>query len=405
MYISRDIEQRIQEMAGHFPVILLCGARQVGKTTVLQKVCKTSEGNMNYVTLDYPQMRDLARRDPELLLQQYGEPLVIDEIQYAPELLPYIKIRVDRGQKNGQYFLTGSQMFPMMQKASESLAGRVGILSLYSLSCAEIEGRKNQPFRPDQIKEAKAESNISELFERILKGSMPKMIADKELRIEDFYGSYTQTYLERDIRDLTAIKDESKFLKFLSCTAARTGQELVISDLAKDVDTDPKTIESWMSILVSSGIVFLLQPYFNNQIKRIIKRPKLYFMDTGLACYLSYWNNARALEVSAMSGAFFETYVVSEIVKSYSNGGKDPRTRLCYYRDSNNKEIDLIILEDGKVFPVEIKKSADPGRRALKNFTVLEKMGLNVGEGAVICMSPMILPLDGKNRLVPVGCI
>lgn len=231
------------------------------------------------------------------------------------------------------------------------------------------------------------------------------MITEKELLPEDYFGAYMQTYLERDIRDLITVKDENKFLKFISCTAARTSQEVNLTDMGRDVEIDRKTADGWLSILVTSGLVYLLYPYSGNTIKRIVKRPKLYFMDTGLACYLSLWNNPRALELSAMAGAFFENYVISEIIKGYANQGLNVRNRLCYYRDNNGKEIDLMILENGKLYPVEMKKSADPGKSALKNFSVLDRFSEETGEGAVICMTPMVIPLDEKNRLVPVGCI
>lgn len=249
------------------------------------------------------------------------------------------------------------------------------------------------------------DDTVTGIFEKIYHGSMPKAIADTELQPEDFYGSYMQTYMERDIRNLVDIKDEMQFLRFLACVAARTSQEVNLSDIGRDVGIDNKTAERWLSILVSSGIAYLLQPYSRNTIKRIVKRPKLYFMDTGLACYLSLWNNPRTLELSAMSGAMFECYTVSEIVKSYANHGIDPRSRLCYYRDNNGKEIDLLILDNGKIYPIEIKKSADPGKEALKNFSVLQSLGEETGEGAVICMSPIVMPLDEKNHLIPISCI
>lgn len=405
MYIERAMEKRIEELANFFPILMICGPRQVGKTTMLKELAKTWTRQINYVTLDYPQIRVLAKEDPELFLQQYAPPVIIDEIQYAPELLPYIKIRVDENPEKGQYFLTGSQMFHMMKNVSESLAGRVGIMTLYSLSQSELEGRENRAFLPSGIKALERQYTVSEIFDRIYQGSMPAVKANHGMPLEDYYGSYMQTYIERDIWDLVKIKDESRFLKFVSCAAARTGQEVVLADIARDTEIDGKTAENWLSILQSSGLVYLLPPYFNNTIKRIVKRPKLYFMDTGLACYLSLWNNPRALELSAMAGAMFETYIISEIIKSYANAGKDTRNRLCYYRDNNNKEIDLIILENGMAYPIEIKKSANPGKSAVKHFGVLENMGLNVGEGAVICMSPMILPIDGKNKYIPIGCI
>lgn len=409
MYINRIMESKLNNLSEHFPVVIVCGARQVGKTTLLNRLKELSANEKNkqiqYVTLDYPRIRNLAREDPELFLQQYRAPLIIDEIQYAPELLSYIKIYVDRSGQNGMYYLTSSQMFHMMHNVSESLAGRVGILSMYSLSRAEIEQRPSTSFRPDRVPMTESDDTITDLFEKIYRGGMPRMITDKDLLAEDYFGAYMQTYLERDIRDLVHIKEEGRFLKFLSCTAARTSQEVNLADLAKDVEIDRKTADSWLSILVSSGLVYLLPPYSGNTIKRIVKRPKLYFMDTGLACYLSMWNNPRALELSAMAGAMFENYVISEIIKGYANQGINARSRLCYYRDNNGMEIDLIILENGRLYPVEIKKSADPGKGALKNFSVLANLPETIGEGAVICMTPLVIPLDEKNKLVPVKCI
>ncbi len=404
MYIPRVMESKLKYLAEHFPVVMVCGARQVGKTTLLNQIRKEN-GQIQYVTLDYPRIRALAKEDPELFLQQYQSPIVIDEIQYAPELLSYIKIRTDQVQQNGMYYLTGSQMFHMMRNIGESLAGRVGILSMYSLSRAEIEGRESEPFRPDRIKAAKSSDEITGIFEKIYRGGMPRMVTDQELLPEDYFGAYMQTYLERDIRDLLTVKDENKFIKFISCAAARTSQEVNLADLAKDIEIDRKTADGWLSILESSGLVYLLHPYSGNTIKRIIKRPKLYFMDTGLACYLALWNNPRALELSAMAGAMFENYVISEIIKGYVNHGIDVRSRLCYYRDNNGKEIDLMILENNKVYPIEIKKSADPGKDALRNFSVLDSLSEETGEGAVVCMTPMVIPLDEKNKMVPISCI
>lgn len=404
MYIKRAIEPKLNYLAEHFPVVIVCGARQVGKTTLLNQIRKEKE-NIQFVTLDYPKIRSLAKEDPELFLQQYPTPLIIDEIQYAPELLSYIKIRVDNKKEKGMYYLTGSQMFYMMKNVSESLAGRAGILSMYSLSRAEIEGRSSMPFLPDRINIADSDDTVTDIFENIYRGGMPQMITDKELLPEDYFGSYMQTYLERDIRDMISIKAENKFLKFISCLAARTSGEVNLADIGKDVEIDRKTANGWLSLLVSSGLVYLLPPYSGNTIKRIIKRPKLYFMDTGLACYLSMWNNPKALELSAMAGAMFENYVVSEIIKGYANHGIDVRSRLCYYRDNNGREIDLIILDNGRLYPVEIKKSANPGCDALKNFSVLNMLTENVGDGAVVCMSPHVIPLDQKNKLIPVKCI
>lgn len=404
MYIKRALESKIKYLSGHFPVVMVCGARQVGKTTLLKKFAE-SNPDIKYVTLDYPRIRQLAREDPELFLQQYSTPVIIDEIQYAPELLPYIKIKADETKEKGLYFLTGSQMFHMTDKVSESLAGRVGILSMYSMSRAEIEVRESRAFLPSEIRDVTSQDNITDIFSKILKGGMPGVVSDPDMNTEDFYGSYLQTYIERDIRNLVNIQNEGKFLRFISCLAARTSQEVNLDDISKDVEIDRKTADGWLSVLVSSGLVFLLNPYSGNTIKRIVKRPKMYFMDTGLACYLSMWNNSRALEISAMAGAMFETYVISEIIKGYVNNGIDVRSRLFYYRDNNGKEIDLLILDNGKLYPVEIKKSADPGKTALKNFSVLSSLPEETGEGAVLCMSSMVIPLDSMNRIVPIGCI
>lgn len=404
MYISRKIESQLSYLSEHFPAVVVSGARQTGKTTLIKHLTAGND-TVTYVTLDHPRLRELARTDPELFLQQYQSPIVIDEIQYAPELLPYIKIKIDEERKPGQFFLTGSQMFRLMKDVSESLAGRAGILSLYGLSRSEILQTPEVPFLPGNKLFVKSEESLGSLFDKIIRGSMPQMIVDPELTPEAFYGEYLQTYLERDIRDLLEIRNETRFLQFLSCAAARTGQELNLTDIGKDVGIDRKTAESWLSLLVTSGLVYLLHPYSGNTIKRIVKRPKLYFMDTGLACYLSMWNNARALENSAMAGSMFETYVITEILKQYANKGLDLRSRFTYYRDNNGKEIDLLILENNKVYPVEIKKNADPGKGALRNFSVLDSLSEEKGAGSVICLASLAYPLDKMNTVVPIGML
>ena len=403
-YIERTIKEYLLYLAEHFPVVVVTGARQVGKSTLMKNTFGDAD-KVKYVTLDHPILRNLAKTDPELFLQQYAAPVIIDEIQYAPELLPYIKMQIDSDRKNGQYFLTGSQMFHLMKNVSESLAGRVGIASLYGMSQSEIDGRNERLFLPSNKFDGQNTATITSVFDRIYRGSMPQMIVDETLSPEDYYGAYVQTYIERDIRDLVEIKKESAFLKFISCVAARTGQELNLSNIAADASIDVKTAERWLSLLVTSGLVFLLQPYSGNTIKRIIKRPKLYFMETGLACHLCLWNNPRSLEISAMAGAMFETYVVAELVKQYSNKGLDVRSRFSYYRDNNGCEIDLLITDNGITYPVEIKKSAAPGNSALKNFKVLSALNIKAGEGAVVCLSALSYPLDDRNKIVPVGLI
>jgi len=414
-YISRLLESSIEKNSKSFPVLLICGPRQVGKTTVLDKFKEKNKKNISYVTLDNPIERKLAKTDPAMFLEKYGTPLIIDEIQYATELLPYIKIKVDTQimkkdeNSSGMYFLTGSQMFVMMKNVSESLAGRVCIIDMYGLSTAELFQNKQDYFLPTfkkcKLTEKNPRLDINQLFERILKGSFPKLYQDSNISLEKFYNSYVGTYLERDIRDMVTIKDETKFLTFMSSIAARTGQELVFDDISKEVEIDIKTAQSWLSILKTSGLVFLLQPYHNNLIKKIVKRPKLYFTDTGLACYLAGYSDSIALEKSAYNGAIFETYVVTEIMKSYVNANKDPRLYLNYYRDTRGKEIDLLINMNNTIYPLEIKKSANPSKDVVNNFNALSKTSFEQGEGGIICMIDKVIPITEKYHYIPVQCI
>ena len=296
-----------------------------------------------------------------------------------------------------------------MKDVSESLAGRVGILDLYGFSTREINNEKDITFIPDieLLRERKKLPILTmpKLFERIINGSYPEVVnATEEIR-EKFYESYIRTYIERDVRKLINIKDETKFIKFISSAAARTSQEYNASDIAKDVEIDSKTAEEWLSILKNTNLVYMLKSYSNNNIKKIVKRPKLYFMDTGLACYLTGYLNVTTLERSAYSGAIFETYVITEIIKSYANNGKSPKQRLYYYRDHLGKEIDLLIIYDNKIYPVEIKKSSNPGINAIKNFDVVTNFGYEVGTGLVLCMMENIISINENNYYVPIEYI
>ncbi|MDD3270190.1 MAG: ATP-binding protein, partial [Syntrophomonadaceae bacterium] len=403
MYINRTAEKTVMNISNTFPVLLLTGPRQVGKTTMLKKL---AGDDRNYVSLDDPMVRELATTDPALFLQRYTPPLLIDEIQYAPQLLSYIKIIVDREGEKGRFWLTGSQMFHLMKGVSESLAGRVGIVNLLGLSYAESLGnRVHNEFVPDieglkiRNKEA-ATIDLKMVYGKIYKGGMPAVYVENDINMDIFFSSYVQTYLQRDIKDLTQVGDELAFFRFLCTVAARTAQEVNYSSLANDTGISEPTAKQWLSILVSSGIVYLLEPYFNNTLKRLIKRPKMYFMDTGLCAYLTKWTSAETLEAGAMSGAFFETWVVTEIIKSYYFQGKRPP--LCYYRDKEQREIDLLIIKDQKVYPLEIKKSANPGRDAIKNFSVLRKTQLEIAGGGVICMYDDLIPIDTNYWFIPV---
>lgn len=391
MYIYRTLQFQIDKLSSFFPVILVTGPRQVGKTTMLKNCMRN---NRTFVSLDVLEIRNLAKNDPSLFFQKYKPPLLIDEIQYAPELFPYIKSIVDESGENGMFWLTGSQQFLLMQNVTETLAGRVGILEMQGFSIAEKTNRKSVPFAPSKnIPDSKDEKDVPEIFKEIWLGSYPRLCLNENAIDfwEIFYSSYVQTYIERDVRTLTKIGDELSFMKFMKTVAARIGNLLDYNDIAKDIGISQPTAKAWMSILVSCGIVFLLHPYSNNVTNRIVKTPKIYFSDTGLACYLTGWKTSEVLENGAMSGAFFENYVVSEIRKSYIHNGKTPS--LYFYRDKDKKEIDLILEDNNILYPVEIKKKANPDKNDIRNFSVLEKLNVQTGTGMVICLTKNNLPV------------
>jgi predicted AAA+ superfamily ATPase len=404
--LTRSLSKTIKEIDKTFPVLLVTGPRQVGKTTLLE-MCAGEE--RNYVTLDDIQQRELAQKDPALFLQSHKTPLTIDEVQYAPELFSAIKIIVDREKKNGLFWLTGSQKFHLMRGITESLAGRVAIVDLLGLSQAELDGRseRSEPFLPtlDWIDQTgvhiKQPKSLHDVYERIWLGAFPRLNQNADMSRDIFYKSYVQTYIHRDVRDMLNITDDIAFHRFLATVAARTGQLLNYSDLARDVDIDHKTAKAWLSVLETSGLIYLLQPYHTNVTKRIIKTPKLYFLDTGLCSYLTQWPTAASLEAGAMSGAILETFLFSEILKSYFHHGKTPR--FYYYRDVDQREIDLVIEMGDALYPVEFKKTANPSQTASKQFHLLEKLGKKVGHGAVICFVEKPVPLSREVTAIPVG--
>ena len=422
-YIKRAVEDTIARISKMFPILLVTGPRQVGKTTLLLKMAEAQQNDgiaRKYVTLDDPDVRYLAKHDPALFLQRYSPPVLIDEIQYAPELLPYIKMSVDRSRKKGDFWITGSQAFHLMKNVSESLAGRVGIINLLGLSDAEIYQEPSEPFQTDaeylmKHLSVKRKRDLNEIYRRIFKGSMPELYADENVDWETYYRSYVDTYLQRDIRDLTQVADEMQFYNFMTIVAAQTSKPVVYEELANATGISAPTAKKWLSILVSSHIIALVHPFHNNALKRVVKMPLIHFLDTGLAAYLLKWGNPEALEKGAMSGAFFESYVFSEIYKSYLNAGKEPP--IFYYRDKDKKEIDLLLYQNGILSPIEIKKSASPGKAAIKNFKVLEpitaepahagleSLKVEIGTGSVICMANDLLPLNEKNWYVPVWLI
>jgi len=407
--LPRTLAHTLQTVSTQFPVVLVTGPRQVGKSTLLDMCAQVAgQAPRSYVTLDDLNARALAQSDPELFLQNWPAPANIDEVQYAPGLFSAIKLRVDRQPVNGQYWLTGSQKFQLMRGVTESLAGRVAVLDLLGFSYAEqtLRATLSTPFLPtqtwiEQARQAAAPLGLPALFEHIWLGSFPRLVAQGKSARDVFYRSYVQTYLQRDVMDVLRVSDQAAFHRFLAACAARTGQLLNVAALARDGDIDHKTAQAWLSVLQTSGLVLLLQPYHSNLTKRLVKAPKLYFLDTGLSAYLTRWPDAASLEAGAMSGAMLETWVVAEIVKSYWHHGLE--APLYFYRDTNQQEIDLLIDTGSALHPVEIKKTANPSHQAKKSFPVLAKLGKPVGAGAVLCLVERDVPLSREVTAIPVA--
>lgn len=405
-YIPRSLEAVVKEVTKEYPVVLVTGPRQVGKTTMLQKLMEGTE--RSYVSLDDLNERAMAKNDPELFLQLHQPPVLIDEVQYAPELFTYIKIYVDKYHDPGAFWLTGSQVFKLMQGMQESLAGRVAVLSMTSLSQAEVYGQNMEPFQValqelSVRKEQRKPTDAKGIFERIFRGSMPAIVSGAYSNSQIFYNSYLSTYIERDVRELSETIDSLKFFRFITAVAARSSQMLNVAEIAQDADINQVQAKAWLGILETLGIIFYLHPYSNNLLKRLVKTPKLYFYDTGLVCYLTKWSNAETLECGAMNGAILENYVVSEIAKTYLNCGKEPF--MYYYRDKDAKEIDIVIEHDGVLNPIEIKKTSNPGTELTKVFALLDRASVLRDKGAVICMKPEFGAIDRDNYIVPVWMI
>lgn len=407
-YITRHMEKVILDASKSYPALLLTGPRQAGKTTMLRMLSEREGIGREYVSLDDLGTRDMAKNDPALFLQMHKPPVLIDEVQYAPELFTYIKIYADEHHDPGAFWLTGSQVFRLMRGVQESLAGRVALLHLSPLSQREMNGADCVPFTTDfdvLLTESKHIKPVSlpELYERIWSGSMPGIVADEQADRRLFYSSYLSTYVERDVRELSGAVDALKFLRFLTAAAARTSQLLNYHSIAEDADIDIQIAKAWINVLETLGIVFLLHPYSNNVLKRTVKTPKLYFYDTGLVCYLTKWSSPEVAESGAMSGALLENYTVSELMKGYQNAGREPY--LYFYRDRDAKEIDVILEGDGKLCPLEIKKTATPERRILRAFGVIDRAPLERGVGAVLCMAEKFGAFDRENLIVPVWLV
>lgn len=404
-YINRAMEATFKRMAQEFSVVLLTGPRQVGKTTMLKRLAEAEGVNREYVTLDDITEREMAKNDPKLFLQLHKPPVFIDEVQYAPELFPYIKIYVDEHQQAGDFWLTGSQIFKLMDGVQESLAGRVCLLHMSPLSQAEACGCTSEPFTVDferllMRSKAVAPARIQEVFERIWRGGMPAIVSGVKKEQAAVYSSYISTYIDRDVKEIADRVDSFKFLNFVTVVAALTSQMVNYKTIADAVEISVPTVKNWLNILERLGIIFYLHPYSNNLLKRMVTKPKLYFYDSGLVAYLTKWTDSETLMNGAMSGASLENFVVSEIVKSYQNAGLEPF--IYYYRDKDNKEIDIVLERNGTLYPLEIKKTMMPDKRWTNVFGVLDKTSLKRGTGGILCLSDKFTAFDRDNLIIPV---
>lgn len=405
-YINRDLEKKIKDTSNEYACILITGARQVGKSTILRQLM---DENREVVLLDDIEERKLASRDPELFFQMHSLPILIDEVQYAPELFSYIKMAIDNGAEPGSFWLTGSQPFKLMELAQETLAGRIAIIHMPPLSQHEIYGTKEtEPFSIDlenlkKRSKVNKPANLNEIYERIWNGSLPGHVSGKYTDRDLFYSSYIQTYIERDVKEIAAIEDSMLFNDFIRSAACRAGQMLNVSDIAQDVGISNDTAKRWLKILEKSDIIFFLRPYSNNLLKRTIKTPKMYFFDTGLVAYLTRYSSPEVLANGAINGAILENYVVSEIMKTYHNNAKE--CLMWYYRDTNSNEIDLVLESDGMLHPIEIKRTASPGTELIRPFKLLDKASVPRGKGAIICMKEKLSAVDGDNYIIPIWMI
>jgi len=420
MYYTRHIENVIARMAKRKPAIVLTGARQVGKSTMLRK----RNDKLPYVTMADPLVWESSVNSPSAFFALHKPPLIVDEIQRAGALLDYVKLLADESGQTGLFYLTGSQSFTLMKNVSDSLAGRAGVVKMLGLSMRELDGiALRTPFKPtieylESMRAAAATAAIAaaakprpdfgDIVGRIHKGFFPELHKTPSDLDDwrDFYSSYFQTYIERDIRDLLKVQDEAAFIRFVRAVAALSGEMLNYSTLAEACGKDVKTCQAWLSVLESSGLVYLLEPYFNNALKRMVKTPKLYFLDTGFACWLSGWNTPQQLVSGARWGHIFETFVVGEVLKSYYNDGI-VNPQLYYYRDADKNEIDLIVEDGGTLHPIEIKATADPNASMVKAFQRLASLpGKTLGSGGVVCMARELLPLGGDRVwTVPAGML
>ena len=406
-YIKRELERKFLSMNEVFKAIMVTGARQVGKSTMLKKLAAGED--RTYVNLDNSRDRELAQRDPDLFFQMYKPPILIDEAQKAPELFEHIKMICDESDQNGLFWLTGSESKRLMKEARDSLAGRICILKMYSLSQREKAGLCDigeLDFSLAGLSKRKhyfTENNIVDVYSHIWEGGMPGTVGMTDEQRMEYYDSYIETYLMRDAVDDNGISDTEGFRRVLRACAAFSGNLVNYSDIAAAGNVSMPTAKEWVQTLQTMGIVYLLEPYSNNELKRLIKTPKLYFCDTGLCAYLSMWTSKDTLLNGAASGHYFENYVVSELLRMYSYSKS--KVVMTFYRDTNQKEIDIILERNGILHPLEIKKSSNPERRVINAFSLLEKSPLKIGEGGIVCMTGKPYPIDDKNNYIPCNVI
>jgi len=406
-YISRHAERKFKHMSSFFKAVLVTGARQVGKTTMLRHLA--AEHGRSYVTLDNLMARELAKSDPVLFFQTYKPPVIIDEVQYAPELFSQIKILCDESNETGLFWLTGSHQFSMMQNVRETLAGRVGILELFSLtknekSNLEFDGLQDFTFGTLQTRQLKTQKpNVLNVFDHIWRGGMPQVVSADTEQLQEYFNSYIASYVMRDVAELGGITDTLRFGKFLTACSALISEQVNYKTLADTAEISQPTAKDWLRLLEGMGIVYLLQPYSNNALKRLTKTPKLYFCDTGLAAFLSMWPSKETLMNGAASGHYFENFVTIEMLKNFTYSPN--KVNMSYYRDSNAKKIDIFVEQNNQVHPLEIKKSANPNKRDVKKFAVLEKAAVKQGPGGIICMCEEVIPIDALNSFIPCNLV
>lgn len=399
-HITRTLESVLERAAEEFPVVILTGPRQSGKTTLLQHLFAESYA---YVSLEPPDVRAAASEDPRGFLAMYPPPAILDEVQYAPDLLPYIKERVDANRtEHGQYLLTGSQNLLLMQQVTESLAGRAAILRLLPLSQREALGVPDTlfPWESDEKRPPRRQLAYDLLWERLLRGSYPELIADPKKDASLWYASYIQTYLERDVRSLRQVGDLTTFQNFVRAIAVRSGGLLSLSEVSRDIGVAVNTAKAWLSVLEATYQVIILRPYFANVGKRLVKTPKLYFTDVGILCHLAGLKDPQHAASGPMRGAIFETAVLMEIIKTYLHRGKEPR--VYFWRTAAGAEVDILVEVNGYLVPIEVKLSATPRPAMAKGITILQAdLGKKVVPGYIVHPGDVRLPLGQGAIALP----